>query len=334
MNTRNTKKSMLRLLMAMLMVLFAFNMTACDDDDDGGSTGGGSNSINGTITFTYNGAPIDQFHWPHSSSTTDSIPGYFRLALMPCDATGMPTGGPVDGLPALGHGTGMEYSSLSANGTWDYTFQNMSDGKYIVAPTYENIVDPNSFRKTVGVGHWGDPTKWNYGSPVLVSGGAKNNINMICDIAVGINMVRAVKRSANTDTTKAGTIVGSLAVNDFSKWPTGSPYIPNSGEYLALIGSKTYSSKAEYIANPGPPDIFAIISKPDVTGANMIAFCDSTDVSFGTYNLLMIDVLKGQSFVDANAAPLDVYESNQDSQSFTLDAASPMILWHADVTLP
>lgn len=329
--------------MAMLVVLFAFNMTACDDDDDGGSTGGGSNSISGTITFTYNGAPIDQLHWPHSSSTTDSIPGYFRLALMPCDATGMPTGGPVDGLPALGHGTGMEYSSLNANGTWDYTFQNMSDGKYIVAPTYENIVDPNSFRKTVGVGHWGDPTKWNYGSPVSVSGGAVTNIDMVCDIAIGINMVHAVKRSANTDTTNAGTICGSLMVDDIAKWDT------TGGKALYVVGYKNISSKDSVVAklavNPfdasAMPNIFQKINPPASAGVDMIAFIDSTGffmapgVSFGDYKLLMVDYFSSNgSFLYPSDPALDVYESNQGSQSFTLDAASPMILWHADVTLP
>lgn len=343
MNTKKLKSIMLRQLMALFVVLFAFNMTACDDDDNGGDSGDKTNSISGTLTFTYNGAPIDSAHWPHSSSTSDSIPGYFRIALMPANPDGMATGGPVDGLPALGHGTGIEFSGLT-NGKWNYKFEGIADGTYLIAPTYENILDPNGFRKTVGIGHWGDPTKWNFGTPVTVSGGAVENVDMICDVAAGINMAHAIKRSSNPDTTNAGTICGTLTVDNVSKWPTG-------GKFIGLVGYKHLDNKdsviARFTANPfdpeAAPSIYQMISAPTEPGVNMIAFVDSTGfsfgpqpgVSFGDYKLLLVDIFEPTgAFSYPNDPPLDTYISNQDKKSFTLDGANPMLFWHADVTLP
>ncbi|ACF13753.1 hypothetical protein Ctha_1290 [Chloroherpeton thalassium ATCC 35110] len=347
MRITSTKHSFLKRL---FLVLFAFTLSVgtvgCDDDDNGTNTDESctpleiidpttSNTITGTLKFTYAGGAISESLWPHSASTSDAVAGYFRIGLIPATSAGMATSGPAYLLGGTGMGTGMKYCMLT-NNTLEYQFTDVINGTYLVAPTYENIRDANTVRKSVGLGHWGDATKYGYGTSITVNSDAHQNIDMYCDMAVGAYAYDAMRR-AGLD---SGSVVGTVTVDDATNWPTGTPGFGQTEPYLALIGYKDYETKAAAIAAGGvAPDLYVVIPKPATTDVNIMAFIDKTHISFAsgdqTYKCIIIDSFTGISYTDDTAEPLAQYENlTTGDGSFTFNVTYPLLVWQTNITLP
>ncbi|NTW48883.1 MAG: hypothetical protein HGB19_03960 [Chlorobiales bacterium] len=334
MHTFNKKRSYLRaLFFALLTISLSLGSVGCSDDNNGGNNSNpDANTVSGTLTFTYAGAPItDAAKWPHSSSTADAFGGYFRLGLMPSLATGQATAGPRYMIGGTGMGTGMEFTALTSS-TYQYKFTAVQNDIYIIVPTYENI-KATGMAKTVSVGRWG-AISFAYGAPITVNSDAHANTNIYCDMAVGKYAYDAIDSAAHSK----GMIYGGIKVNDAAKWPTGTSA---SGNYLALMGYKNRTSKADVVANPAMPDLYAVIPVPTVAGSDFVAFKYAS--SFGnpnginfsggdqTYGVILIDVLNSASaglFVSPSAAAL------AEKTNVTFNATTPSLYWNADVTLP
>jgi hypothetical protein len=325
------KIQVLRSVMLALVVT-ALALTGCKKNDTPVSTGGGTtpdaNSVSGTITFLYNGNPIDASHWPFSATATDPFPGFIRISLVPATAAGQATGGPAGIIGA--NPSGVKFTDLTA-GVLNYKFANIPNGTYLVNAAF---FDPITGKSQTVLGYVGQITPYQFGTPITITNNqGVANVNMVADVALAYNTIAADRRSTTVSPT--GTFFGSVKVDSasLSKWPTGNPFTgnPTTAVYLAVIGYK--STNPPGTSTTGP-DLFVYLPKPTV--GNIAVFADTTHtMPMGTtYNNIQVNVYKGYAPEYPNAAPLATMKSASGADSVKVSSGQYQVVWHSTVTLP
>ncbi len=255
--------------MALFVVLFAFNMTACDDDDDnGGSNNQGS--VSGTLTFKWNDITMShdsmKVHFPYGTPDTSDFPGFIRLGVIETNDAGEALGSPVQGHPGLGSGVGYEFSDLT-NGTLSFTISNVDNGKYIVIPTYENPF-VSGFGKHQLIGHYGDSAYAGYGQPINVSG------NEVAGIDMNVNVTAAWDSLQSAQTTQTSTLSGTVTITNIGDFPSGA-------DTLIIRGYKDASSVG------GQPEMFTYLAKP--ASGNVVSY-SLDNINYGTWEAIQVAI--------------------------------------------
>jgi hypothetical protein len=265
--------------------------------------------VSGKITFLYNGAVVDSTHFPNSTGTTGTFPGYINVSLIPANAAGIPQGGPVAILPASG--VGISYASLNAKGEYTYSFSGVANGTYLVVPSFTNTI--TSARVTIG--HYGAITSFGYGTPVVINSNTISNVNMYIDTRLAEVSVIAARNPTSANFAGSFTITAG-----FGNFPTGTV---SAGNYMGIIG---------YLSPNGPggmPDMFVQLSKPAV--GNVAVFTGTgffnAPLVLGTYNNVELGIFNSSTTLDS----LTSYTAN--SGTFTIASGSNVVYWNADVSL-
>ncbi|MCS7211953.1 MAG: hypothetical protein NZ844_10045, partial [Chloroherpetonaceae bacterium] len=102
MNSRYFSKRLIQHLAVVFFAIVALNLAGCSSGS--GPATSEENVITGTVTFTYNGAPLtDASKWPQSTNINDPFPGRIKIAFVPLDpTTRAPRSGPIAAIPGLG----------------------------------------------------------------------------------------------------------------------------------------------------------------------------------------------------------------------------------------
>jgi hypothetical protein len=303
MNTHFYKRGISRLFMALVVAVFAINLTACDEDNGGSSNQG---TVSGTLTFKWHDVTMShdsmKVHFPHGTPDTSDFPGFIRLGIAKSNDDGVALGGPVQGHPGLGNGVGYDFSQLS-NGILTYTISNVDNGKYIMLPTYENPF-VSGFGKHQLLGHYGDSAYAGYGQPIVVSG------NDVTGIDIDVNVTAAWDSLQSAQTAQTSTLSGTITITNIGNWPT----TPTS---LIIRGYKDSSSVG------GMPELYTPLTKPD--SGNEVSYSIS-GVNYGTWELIEVTLftppgtattIAGGEIV-TKASPIVVDEATEDLGSITI----------------
>jgi phage baseplate assembly protein gpV len=286
----------------------------------------GTGVISGKVTFLYNGVKADSLHFPASTATTGTFPGYVNVSIFPALASGQVAGGPKVILPASG--TPLAYGSLDATGSFNFSFSNLSDTSkiYAVVPSYTNPIN----NKFVLLGYY-SLIAYGDGTPITLNAPSGtdtvSNVNITVDLNLATaSLIAAQDTTTNKTTFSQASFAGAITVQSgLANFPTGNI---SSGNYLAIVGYLSTNVS-------GIPDLFVQLQKPAV--GNVVAFnADSLTAGFGTYKNIELAICNGYSIIDSITSLTKYYTGSTPTTgtTFTLSSSSNIVWWFADATLP
>lgn len=309
-------------LALVVLAVVAINLAGCSNNS--GPAASEDNVISGTITFTYNGAPLtDASKWPQSTNTNDPFPGRMKIAFVPLDpTTRAPRSGPVAAIPGLGDVAGIPFSALR-NGVYEFSSTNARD-------VNNNLI--GSLPKDI----YGVYVA--YVNPFFTGQAAQQFLNtgVVADLrsAASLRVTDAVEMRVAENLMQAGragtaTLSGTVtATGNIANWPVAPagppPTWANGTEFIALFGLRDGAQG---------PGFFQILGRP--ASGNSVTY--ALNIPLGTYRNVIIARYRVNSAVPGGFETVGTLAEFRNPQhgrnEMTMDAGNRQAVWNVSIAL-
>ncbi|MCS7013869.1 MAG: hypothetical protein RMI34_02880 [Chloroherpetonaceae bacterium] len=322
MNSRYFSKRLIQHLAVVFFAIVALNLAGCSSGS--GPATSEENVITGTVTFTYNGAPLtDASKWPQSTNINDPFPGRIKIAFVPLDpTTRAPRSGPIAAIPGLGDIPGIPFSALR-NGVYEFSSATARDAN-------NNII--GSLPKDIyGVYvTYVNPFFTGQASQQFLNTGVVADLRSTSSVritdAVEMRVAETLMQSGRTGTaTLSGTVTATGNLNNWPPAPVGPPTAWTAGtEFIALFGLRDGAQG---------PGFFQVLGRP--ASGNSVTY--AINIPMGTYRNVVIARYRVNPAAPGGfetVATLAEFRHPQHGRNeMTMDAGNRQAVWNVTISL-
>jgi len=313
-----------RLQYFTLVALAAALLNVFGCSSNSGPAASEENVITGTVTFTYNGAPLtDPAKWPNSTNTNDPFPGSMKIAFVPLDpTTRAPRQGPIAAIPGLGAVAGIPFSRLN-NGVLQFSSTEARDvNNNIVASLPKDIY--GVYVTYVNPFFTGQASQQFLNSGVVADLRSTSSVRVTdaAEMRVAETLMQAGRAGTAT---LSGTITANGNINNWPAAPVGPPTAwANGTEFIALFGMRDGAMG---------PGFFQVIGKP--ASGNTATY--AMNIPMGTYRNIVLARYRVNSAAPGGfetVATLAGFRHPQHGRNeMTMDAGNRQAVWNITISL-